>query len=68
MTCTLLAVARASVTDNADIWGWAGVLLEPAQFVRVNRRTNRVCKLDPSVSFSHYSPQPYALIPKNLVQ
>jgi hypothetical protein len=59
MTCTLLAVAGASVTGSAGAArAWAGVLLGRARRARVSRRTNGVCSLDPYVPFSHYSPQP----------
>lgn len=42
------------------------MLLGRAQRARVNRRTNRMCELDPNVPFSHYSPQPYSVLVENL--
>lgn len=67
MTCTILAVARASVTEISGGSARAGVLLERAQRVPFYRRTNRMCKFDPYVTFSHYLPQPCIFLEKNLV-
>lgn len=66
MTCTLLAVGVASVTDSARAGKRAGVLFVSTQRARVNRWTNRVCELDAYVPFSHYLPQPFTVLLKNL--
>lgn len=66
MTCTILAVASASVTDVA-VRAWAGMLLWRTWLGRVYWRTNRMWKLGPYVPFSHYSPQPKTVLLKNLV-